>query len=96
MFGYNPEDALASARCPVLAINGTLDVQVDCEQNLGALEDFFVGEESLLETIRYEGLNHLFQPAVTGFPDEYARIEITMDERVLKDLANWILEASSR
>ncbi len=45
---------------------------------------------------RYEGLNHLFQPAETGLITEYATIEITFDEAVLRDIVAWILENAGR
>ena len=35
---YDPRLALAKIRCPVLAVNGTLDLQVWHEQNLPAIE----------------------------------------------------------
>ncbi len=39
---------------------------------------------------RYEGLNHLFQPANTGSIGEYAQIETTFDEQVLRDIVQGI------
>jgi hypothetical protein len=38
------------------------------------------------------GLNHLFQPATTGSPDEYATIEQTFDREALEIVAAWIVE----
>ena len=40
--------------------------------------------------IDFEGLNHLFQPAVTGAPDEYYSIETTFDESALVAMTDWI------
>jgi len=36
------------------------------------------------------GLNHLLQPAETGLPSEYGRIEITIAPRVLDLVSEWI------
>ena len=36
------------------------------------------------------GLNHLFQPAKTGLPDEYGKIETTFAPAVLEMIADWI------
>jgi len=38
------------------------------------------------------GLNHLFQTAETGAPDEYARIEETMAPEALSTVAAWVLD----
>jgi len=35
-------------------------------------------------------LNHLFQPATTGLPGEYAQIETTLAPAVLERLSAWI------
>ena len=37
-----------------------------------------------------KSLNHLFQPATTGSIGEYAQIETTFDEQVLRDIVQWI------
>ena len=37
-----------------------------------------------------EGLNHLFQLCKQGIVIEYAQIETTISEEVLKDIAEWI------
>jgi hypothetical protein len=36
------------------------------------------------------GLNHLFQHAVTGFPDEYGTITETVAPEVLTLIPDWI------
>jgi pimeloyl-ACP methyl ester carboxylesterase len=89
---YDPKVALGNVRCPVFALNGTLDLQVSSDQNLPVIEHSLRNVTGARDVTvrRYEGLNHLFQPAVTGAPDEYATIATTMDERVLEDVATWI------
>lgn len=74
---------------PVLALNGSLDRQVDAAENLGAVRRLLGGSERLTVK-RYEGLNHLFQPCTTGDVGEYERIEVTIAPEVLDDLAAWI------
>jgi hypothetical protein len=37
-----------------------------------------------------DGLNHLFQPAETGLPSEYAQIDTTMAPRALRTVLSWI------
>ncbi len=87
---YDPEEALRNLKCPVLALNGTLDLQVWHEQNLDAIERIMTEAGGDITIKRYEGLNHLFQPATTGRVGEYARIETTFDEQVLRDIVEWI------
>jgi pimeloyl-ACP methyl ester carboxylesterase len=93
---YDPRPALRKLRCPVLALNGSLDVQVPPEENLGAvraaLED---GGNPDFTVRRLHGLNHLFQHAETGQPEEYVRIEETFAPEALELIADWLDEAVS-
>lgn len=87
---YDPRPALRRVRCPVLALNGTLDLQVWHDQNLPEIEEALRAAGADVTIKRYENLNHLFQPAETGTLMEYAVIETTFDEAVLDDMARWI------
>ena len=90
---YDPLPALSKVRVPVLAVNGTLDLQVPYKENLAAIEKALRdGGNDDVTTVAFEGLNHLFQTAQTGSPTEYARIEETMAPRALETIANWILD----
>jgi hypothetical protein len=76
----------------VLAINGTLDLQVPCQENLQAIEKALIfGGNPNYEIREFEGMNHLFQRAKTGAPDEYSKIEETMAPVVLETISGWIL-----
>jgi len=86
----DPRVALAKVRCPVLALNGTKDLQVWPDQNLAEIERVLTESRIDLTVKRYEGLNHLFQPAETGAASEYASIKTTFDESVMRDIAEWI------
>lgn len=77
---------LGQIRCPVLALNGTKDTQVDAVTNLGALEEGLPAAR----IIRCEGLNHLFQHCRTGLAAEYREIEETIAPEVLEWIAGWI------
>jgi hypothetical protein len=87
---YDPAPALRQVSCRVLALNGTLDLQVWHEQNLDAIERILTEQGVDVTAKRYPGLNHLFQPAKTGAVAEYAQIETTFDETVLRDMVEWI------
>lgn len=78
----DPADYLAKVKCPLLAINGTLDTQVDAAENLGIISTL-VPEA---EVLRMDGLNHLMQHARTGYVSEYGEIRETVAPEVLDAL----------
>ena len=73
----------------MLALNGTLDRQVDAAENLGTIRRL-LGQSPALTVKAFEGLNHLFQPCTTGDVSEYERIGTTIDPAVLETLAAWL------
>ena len=81
---------LSRIACPVLALNGTKDVQVDHESNLSALSDGLpANSRNRIESV--EGVNHLFQHCNTGAVTEYGKIEETISPAVLALIIQWIL-----
>ncbi|MDY0382606.1 MAG: prolyl oligopeptidase family serine peptidase [Atribacterota bacterium] len=88
---YDPAPTLSKVKCPVLAINGEKDLQVPPSENLSAIEEALIeGGNKDFVIKEFPGLNHLFQTAETGSPDEYARIEETISPVVLKYISDWI------
>ena len=88
---YDPRTALREVQCPVLAINGSLDVQVPPGPNLGVIREALA--EAGNDDITVEelgGLNHLFQTAITGSPTEYGSIEETFAPAALDLITSWI------
>ena len=89
---YDPLPALRELDCPVLAINGEKDTQVPPKENLEAIRRALgEGGNADFDIVELPGLNHLFQTADTGSPNEYASIEETMSPRALQTMTNWIL-----
>jgi pimeloyl-ACP methyl ester carboxylesterase len=87
----DPRDALRRTACPVLALNGGLDLQVLADQNLPEVEKALAEGGNTDVTARVlPGLNHLFQPAVTGAVSEYAGIETTFAPEALEAITTWI------
>jgi pimeloyl-ACP methyl ester carboxylesterase len=86
-----PADYLSKVKVPVLALNGTLDLQVPAKENLAGIESALkkAGNKNV-EIAALEGLNHLFQKATTGAPSEYGQIEETFHEPVMARMAHWI------
>ena len=87
---YEPMPTLAQVSCPVLAMNGTLDLQVPSRENLSVIEEVMTNANRDITIIELEGLNHLFQPANTGNVTEYAAIEITFDQNALELMGDWV------
>ena len=86
---YDPASAIKKVACPVMAINGEKDKQVDAAINMTALEKLLPKNGNhLLKT--YTGLNHLFQHCSSGDVNEYAQIEETISPEVMEDIARWI------
>ena len=89
---YDPSAALRKVRCPVLAMIGSLDMQVDPGRNLPAIENALSeGGNKDYRIVEMPGLNHLFQTSETGSPSEYALIEETMSPAALEMVSGWIL-----
>jgi pimeloyl-ACP methyl ester carboxylesterase len=92
---YDPAADIAKIRCPVLAVNGERDIQVRAAENLAAIAAALdKGGNRRVTTAAYPGLNHLFQTAGTGAITEYGQIEETFSERVMDDMAEWIIKAT--
>ncbi|MXV52405.1 alpha/beta fold hydrolase [Pedobacter sp. HMF7647] len=88
---YDPSLALAHVKCPVLALNGEKDMQVDADQNLSAIEQALkkAGNKDVT-TVKISSLNHLFQKCETGAIAEYTRIEQTFYPAALGIMTDWI------
>lgn len=94
---YDPIAVLTRIAVPVLAINGTLDVQVICRPNLDAINTALkaAGNKDF-EAVELSGLNHLFQTAETGAISEYSLIEETMSPTALQRVGDWIHRHTQR
>lgn len=81
---------LQKIKCPVLALNGKLDTQVDSELNLALLEKGLKTKNK--KVLALDNLNHLFQNCKTGLVTEYGEIEETISSNVLDIMSKWISE----
>ena len=88
---YDPATALKKVKCPVLALNGAMDKQVNAEVNLGAIEAALkeAGNKNVTARILPK-LNHLFQTAITGAGQEYGKIEETVAPIALDEVTQWL------
>jgi uncharacterized protein len=90
---YDPASMLQKVKCPVLALNGSKDLQVSPRENLSAIKSNLEKGGNNNVTIReYPSLNHLFQECKTGSPNEYKDIQQTIFPQVLNEISGWILK----
>ena len=88
-FAYDPVPALRQLRAPVLAVNGSLDLQVPATENLNPIRTALQGN-SRATIVELPGLNHLFQTAQLGTPTEYGEIEETIAPGALAMIVDWV------
>ena len=86
---YDPATCLKQLKCPVLALNGSKDVQVLPKLNLEAIKAAVPSD--LLTPVELKDMNHLFQETDgTGMPNEYPVIEQTFSPKALDLMTAWI------
>lgn len=94
---YDPAPALAKVKCPVLALNGELDLQVSAKENLPAIAAALEsGGNPDYEIVKLPKLNHLLQTARTGSIAEYGSISETIAPEALELMTQWILRHTAR
>ncbi len=91
LVAYNPEEDIRALEIPVLAIYGSLDVQVDDEQNAPVMEDLLADNPDGTVVV-IEGANHLFQEAETGSVNEYATLDKVLMPEFLDTVTDWLLD----
>jgi len=88
---YDPAPALEKLKCPVLALSGDRDLQVDSTENVPLLRKAYeVSGNKDFTVVEIEGVNHLFQKAQSGSPALYGAIEETIAPEVLSAVGNWV------
>lgn len=93
LLAFDPAPVLRKLSVPVLAMNGSLDVQVSARQNLPAIASALAASQSTdWQVTELPGLNHLFQSAKTGALGEYSAIQETIAPTALRTLQAWLAE----
>jgi alpha/beta superfamily hydrolase len=89
----DPMVYLKKVTCPTLAIYGEKDLQVPSKENITLIETVFTTSENTpIQTMELENVNHLFQDCDTGAVSEYGTLEQTMSPIALETIAEWILK----
>lgn len=88
----NPDGYWSKLKIPVLAVNGSKDLQVVPKENLAGIKaSLEKAKNKKFEVLEFPNLNHLFQEAKTGIVEEYGQIEQTIAPQVLEKMSSWIL-----
>ncbi len=87
----DPAQFWDKVKCPVLALNGEKDIQVDANENIPAIKAALekAGNKNITAKI-FPGLNHLFQHCITCTVQEYGEIEETVAPEALQEIGNWL------
>ncbi len=84
MIRYDPTRYIPKIGVPVLALNGNRDVNVPSQENLASIRRLLAqGGNGNFKVVEMEGLNHMFQQAVTGTSSEAAQLEEVFSEEAL-------------
>ena len=88
---HDPAPVLQRVRVPVLAVNGSRDLQVTPRENLAAIERALQTGGNADATVReLPGLNHLFQRCTSCTIAEYGLLEETFAPSALTVVSDWI------
>lgn len=94
---YEPATYLRNVRCPVFAINGSEDMQVESGVNLRTIDSILKASGNTSVKIKeYKGMNHLFQRCVACDIEEYAKIETTIEQEVIDDIIAWLNQVTKK
>lgn len=88
---YDARQVLSRINVPVLALGGTLDLQVPSADQLPAMTAALAHNDDVTLLV-LPGLNHLFQTAGTGAPNEYAQLPETFAPAAMDHIARWIAD----
>jgi len=90
---YDPIPTLKRIHVPVLALFGEKDLQVPSQSNAEMVASALATGDCPDHLVRtLDGLNHLFQTAETGLPENYQSIRETMAPMALRQIADWLRE----
>ena len=88
---FDPKPYIKKMQCPVLAIGGEKDLQVDAKAN-NVLFAQYLKKNPHHRFVSIQEANHLLQPCKSGSPNEYGEIEETMKQEVLDLITGWLEE----
>lgn len=88
---YEPAPYIQKIKAPVLALNGSKDIQVIAATNLPAIEAALKkGKSKSYEIQELPGLNHLFQECKLCTVNEYSQLQQTFSPVALQVMTAWL------
>ncbi len=88
---YDPQPVLSQIKIPVLALNGSNDLQVSAKENLAGFEKGLkVAGNTRFKTMELPELNHLFQKCQKCTTAEYGMLTETFSADALKLIIDWL------
>ena len=88
---YQPAENLSKIKIPVLALNGSYDIQITCTENLAGIDAALKKAGNKHYQIKeLPSLNHLFQTSKAK-GQSYEAIDETFNAEAANMAANWIL-----
>lgn len=92
---FEAADYLKKIKVPILAINGSQDIQVPPLTNQeGFAKNFSKKSKANSKAFVVDGMNHLFQTCNSCSVYEYGELEETFSEQVLIMMRDWIKEVN--
>ena len=92
---YKTKNYYSKCRIPILAINGSEDIQVPAVSNTKAFQKWMrKSKVNASKALLIPGLNHLFQNCETCSIEEYATLEETFSEEIMQEMVEWIRSLS--
>ena len=92
--GSTPSEYISKISCPVMAINGNLDMQVLSKDNIPVIENNLPKNKKHMIKV-YDSLNHMFQHCTPVTSLDYGSIEETISPEVIQDLVTWIKQVNN-
>jgi alpha-beta hydrolase superfamily lysophospholipase len=94
---FNPVEKLAAVNCPVLLLNGTADLTINADANMGPLEKGLkASKNKSITTRKLIGVNHLFQPDPTKWPIINGQPQPNFSPEAEEAIREWIVEQSKK
>ncbi|MBC6699715.1 alpha/beta hydrolase family protein [Hymenobacter puniceus] len=87
---FNPLERMAEVKCPVLLLNGTADLYVAADQNMGALAKALKANRDVTSK-KLPGVNHLFQPDPAEWPIVNGQPRETFSPVAQETIRAWIV-----
>lgn len=91
MLRYDPAEDIRRVKVPFLALNGSKDTQV-LPGNLATIKKL----NPEVTVVEIEAHNHLFQPCITGFVQEYETLPEDVSDKTLLTILEWLDDMTNR